>query len=273
MRRKRVFTRGRAVSVLVAAGIGYAIGGWSAAAVRSGVDLTAAQTIALRFPQDLEDAVPVATTALAAASSGTMMANAQLALLSPEPMVPQALVSAAPAASEPVAVSASMRVASAVVGTIRSVLPEKALQRQAAAPAAQPAPDAKAAAQQTPEAKAVAAAAAAKRHAERQGFVLNDVQIASIKQRLHLTEDQQQMWPAVEAALRNIAYARAREAKRQGTNAGATHVASSIDPNSVEVQGLKDAAVPLIMSFSSEQRDEVRSIAHVMGLDQLASQF
>jgi len=27
------------------------------------------------------------------------------------------------------------------------------------------------------------------------------------------------------------------------------------------------------MSFSSEQKEEVRSIAHVMGLDQLASQF
>jgi hypothetical protein len=27
------------------------------------------------------------------------------------------------------------------------------------------------------------------------------------------------------------------------------------------------------MSFSSEQKDEVRSLAHVMGLDQLASQF
>jgi len=31
--------------------------------------------------------------------------------------------------------------------------------------------------------------------------------------------------------------------------------------------------VPLIMSFSSEQKDEVRSLVHVMGLDQLAAQF
>ena len=40
-----------------------------------------------------------------------------------------------------------------------------------------------------------------------------------------------------------------------------------------EVQGLKSAAMPLIMSFNDEQKDEVRSLAHVMGLDQLASQF
>jgi hypothetical protein len=39
------------------------------------------------------------------------------------------------------------------------------------------------------------------------------------------------------------------------------------------VQGLKSAAIPLIMSFNAEQKDEVRSLAHVMGLDQLASQF
>jgi hypothetical protein len=29
----------------------------------------------------------------------------------------------------------------------------------------------------------------------------------------------------------------------------------------------------LIMSFSAEQKSEARNIAHVMGLDQLASQF
>jgi len=265
MRRKRVFTRGRAVSIVVAGALGYLIGGWNAAALRGNTDLSAAQSIALRFPQDLEDAIPAATAALAAATSGSMMANAQAALLSPEPMTPQPAVSQPAAAPAPASVP--MRMASAVAGSIRAVLPEKGAQQQRQAPAA---------AQQTPEAKAVAAAAAAKHHAERQGFVLNDAQIASIKQRLHLSEDQEQMWPAVEAALRNIAYARAREAKRQGTGAiGATTTTrvAGIDPNSVEVQGLKDAAVPLIMSFSSEQRDEVRSIAHVMGLDQLASQF
>ena len=74
------------------------------------------------------------------------------------------------------------------------------------------------------------------------------------------------MWPAVEAALRNIAYKRTQLA-REG---GAANV-QSLDPNAV--QGLKTAAVPLIMSFNEEQKEEVRNLAHVMGLDQLASQF
>ena len=82
------------------------------------------------------------------------------------------------------------------------------------------------------------------------------------------------MWPAVEAALRNIAFAKAREAHRRGAPAAKVQVgAGAVDPNSVEVQGLKSAAIPLIMSFSAEQKDEVRNLAHVMGLDQLASQF
>ena len=80
------------------------------------------------------------------------------------------------------------------------------------------------------------------------------------------------MWPAVEIALRNIAYTSAREAHRRGAPASAAQLASA-DPNSVEAQGLKSAAIPLIMSFNSEQKDEVRSLAHIMGLDQLATQF
>ena len=103
----------------------------------------------------------------------------------------------------------------------------------------------------------------------RAGYILDDAQIASIKARLHLTPDQQLMWPAVEAALRNMAYKRMQQAAARG--AARNVQAAAVDPEAVE--GLKSAAVPLIMSFSSEQKEEVRSLAHVMGLDQLASQF
>ena len=96
-----------------------------------------------------------------------------------------------------------------------------------------------------------------------------DAQIAGIKQRLHLTPDQERMWPAVEAALRNMAYKRTQQAAARGATRNVEAVA--VDPEAVE--GLKSAAVPLIMSFSSEQKDEVRSLVHVMGLDQLAAQF
>jgi hypothetical protein len=78
------------------------------------------------------------------------------------------------------------------------------------------------------------------------------------------------MWPAVEAALRNVAYARAHDPRRHG---GAAADVASLDPDSAEVQGLKSAAVPLIMSFSDDQKNEVKSLAHVMGLDRLASEF
>ena len=100
--------------------------------------------------------------------------------------------------------------------------------------------------------------------------MLNDAQIASIKARLNLTPDQEQMWPAVEAALRNIAYTHAQEA-RGGATAATSAPAAAVDPGAV--QGLKSAAVPLIMSFNSEQKEEVRNLVHVMGLDQLAAQF
>jgi hypothetical protein len=123
-----------------------------------------------------------------------------------------------------------------------------------------------------PKTEAKNAAGDSVRNANRHGFVLNDAQIASIKSRLHLSPDQEQMWPAVEAALRSIAYSKSRDGRRKGGGATSAEVAS-LDPYGPEVQGLKSAAFPLIMSFSDEQRSEVRGIAHVMGLDQLASQL
>jgi len=96
--------------------------------------------------------------------------------------------------------------------------------------------------------------------------MLDDAQIASIRRRLHLTPDQERMWPSVEAALRTIGSEKEREAR-----AGSTPRA--IDPDSPEVQDLKSAAIPLLMSFSDEQKDEVRNLARGMGLNQLASEF
>jgi hypothetical protein len=123
----------------------------------------------------------------------------------------------------------------------------------------------------TPTRSELRPAPAGPREHNRSGFVLNDAQIASIKTRLHLSPDQEQMWPAVEAALRNIAYVRGRDGRRH--NGATSAEVASLDPYSPEVQGLKSAAVPLVMSFSEEQRSEVRTLAHVMGLDQLASQL
>jgi hypothetical protein len=98
--------------------------------------------------------------------------------------------------------------------------------------------------------------------------VLNNAQIASIKERLKLTSYQIGLWPPVESALRDIAW--------QGHGDAGRKVASNtrgIDPNSVPVQRLKSAAFPLIMSLSDDQKQEVRTMVRLMGLENLASQF
>ena len=69
---------------------------------------------------------------------------------------------------------------------------------------------------------------------------------------------------------RRIAQHRLRERAR-GAWARCTRARSI--PTAPEVQDLKSAAIPLLMSFSDEQKDEVRNLARGMGLDQLASQF
>jgi hypothetical protein len=246
MRRRQAFKRGRVLSIVIACFAGYVIGGWNGSVPRS-PELSAAQAVALRFPQDLDDASPL-TLAFATSANAAAIGNTQLALFSPQPLVPQA---SAPQASAPQLPTpqATMQMASA----------EQTLAQLAPATT------------KRPNGVKPVVAAVHNRDDRAAGLMLNDAQIASIKTRLHLTADQEQMWPAVEAALRNIAYTRSRDARRRGAPAN-TQVASA-DADGVDVRDLKSAAIPLIMSFNSEQKDEVRNLAHVMGLDQLATQF
>jgi hypothetical protein len=272
MRRKKALWGGRALSIVVAIFVGYLVAGWNPSASHNN-QLSAAQMVALRFPQDFDDASSAPTVMPVAATSSSPLAEAQAALLSPTPMMPQTSDAPAQVASQIPQTNVDAPVAQAPV---QVAMAEQSTPAPVAVPAVSSASSRSAAtppqpvAAQQSLAKKVAAAAHRALN-ERPGFVLNDAQIASIKERLHLTPDQEEMWPAVEAALRNLAYTRAREARRKGEPAN-VQIASA-DPNSSEVQGLKSAAIPLIMSFNSEQKDEVRNIAHVMGLDQLASQF
>jgi hypothetical protein len=262
MRRNKAFG-GRVFSIVIAGFAGYVLGGWNGSVPRPAA-LSAAQSVALRFPQDLADSASVA--AAAAAPIG----GAQLALLSPQPIAPQASAAPAPVQQAPVqqapiqqaALSATLgHQATQSVATVQTLVQLASVQMtEAPQPAPAPAPAVRPAPNKP-------AATAARRVNERPGFVLNDAQIASIKERLHLTPGQEEMWPAVEAALRNLAYTHMRDSRKHG--APPVQLASA-DP---EVQDLKSAAIPLIMSFNSEQKDEVRNLAHVMGLDQLASQF
>ncbi len=240
---RRALKRGRLATILLVGVAGYLLGNWHALSLRSAdpsPGLSPAQSVALRFPEVQADAA-VADTVSATASaisptspaSGMIFGGAQLALLSPEPMVVRVVAQPAPQVQP----RADSEIKSPPATHRRTEL--KSLTESAV------------------------------RQANRPGFVLNDAQIASIKDRLQLTPDQERMWPSVEAALRSIAYAKARDASRRD----AAVAVVSLDPDSAEVQDLKSAAIPLLMSFNDEQKNEVRSLAHVMGLDRLASEF
>ena len=107
--------------------------------------------------------------------------------------------------------------------------------------------------------KVALASAAAKPVKPRSNLVLNDSQIASIKKRLNLTPEQARYWPAVEAELRKMEY-------NKKSASGGSHMAS-IDMSKVNVEGLKSAGYPLVMSFSDDQRRELKSLAHLLGLE------
>jgi hypothetical protein len=96
--------------------------------------------------------------------------------------------------------------------------------------------------------------------------ILSDEQIASVKERMKLTPYQAQYWPAIETALRKIGAKLNRNAK-----GSAEVTAASIDPDSQEVQDLKNAAFPLLFTLSDDQKREVRTLARVIGLDAVAS--
>ena len=95
---------------------------------------------------------------------------------------------------------------------------------------------------------------------------LSDSQIAGIKDRLHLTSDQEYYWPGIEQALRGIAR-KIQAARLSNPNANA----ATIDPDSQEVQQLKSAAMPLLFQLREDQKEEVRKLARVIGLEKVAS--
>jgi hypothetical protein len=127
-----------------------------------------------------------------------------------------------------------------------------------AAPAAMPA-----APLVPPKPKLVAKPAPQKTYA-----LLSDVQIAGIKDRLRLSSSQEYYWPAVETALRAVA--RKIHATRQA-DPKATGI--PIDPDAEEVQQLKSAAMPLLFQLREDQKQEVRTLARLIGLEKVAAQI
>ncbi|MGZ3290163.1 MAG: hypothetical protein ACXU87_19240, partial [Xanthobacteraceae bacterium] len=88
-------------------------------------------------------------------------------------------------------------------------------------------------------------------------------------ERLRLSSDQESYWPAVETALRAVA--RKIHAARHG-DPHATGV-PPIDPDAAEVQQLKSAAMPLLFQLREDQKQEVRKLARLIGLEKVAAQI
>jgi hypothetical protein len=108
----------------------------------------------------------------------------------------------------------------------------------------------------------------ASRPVHRSNAVLNDSQIASIKRRLNLTPEQERYWPAVEAQLRKMEY------RKDAADKSTKNIRlAAVDMSKVDVEGLKSAGFPLVMSFSDDQRRELKSLAHLLGLESVISGF
>jgi hypothetical protein len=97
--------------------------------------------------------------------------------------------------------------------------------------------------------------------------LFNEAQLASIKARLKLTPAQQPHWPPVETALRAIQW------HHSSDKAGHSTQTKGLDLDGEEVQKLRTAATPLVMTLRADQKEEVRTLLQLMGLEQLASKF
>jgi hypothetical protein len=205
-------------------------------------DMPPADVVNLRFPADWTEVAPVEPAprmlAYASADGGSLFSpSPTYALADAKSLLAKSSLDQAPAVDPP-------------------VRPKPAA--QAAAPA--PAKMTLASVSSKP------AVVAPNRPARRSNAVLNDSQIASIRKRLNLTPDQERYWPAVEAELRKMEYSKTADNKStQGTRM------ASIDMSKMDVDGLKSAGFPLVMSFSDDQRRELKSLAHLLGLESVMS--
>ncbi|MFL6799372.1 MAG: hypothetical protein ACJ8F3_18400 [Xanthobacteraceae bacterium] len=244
------------LAVLGGAGLGGLAAGWSAgtnakaerAVTIRVAEMAPADIVNLRFPAEFGDVAEAAAPAMVAFAS----ADGAITLFNPQPTY-----SINPQPAYPVATA----VEAAPAEQAAAVPPPEPPKQKASPPqiaTANPAPARIALASVSSKPATVKPA--------RSNAVLNDAQISSIKRRLNLTPDQQRYWPAVEAELRKMEYSKGADGKStQGTRM------ASVDMSKVNVDGLKSAGFPLVMSFNDEQRAELKSLAHLLGLDSVMS--
>jgi hypothetical protein len=286
--------RKRASVFVVVLGIGVTAGflAFDSAEQAQTQDLSPAEIIDSRFPPGWDAAPTPAARPLPTLAPATIRAASAAPPPPPAPIAPRAAAAAAPpapvrpaAAAPAPAGDAEMALAArllfspnptyppaiAATGNARAPWPEQALAY--ADPAGETAPAAasverNAAVPRPPERRVPPA-----RAVPESNTVFNDAQIASIKERLALTQEQQRYWPAVASALRAITRQRAQTVAGKTVASATAARAAFVDPNSAEVARLKSAAIPLIMTMREEQKREVRMLAHLMGLESVAAQF
>jgi hypothetical protein len=230
-----------------AGGLGGLVGGYlfdasrmSAQEAVANIKVSAAEAVSFRFPNQWHDGEAETVTDTVAEAPPV------------EPAAPRARYAVASVGSVPISLG-QKPLAEAVVAKTTEEVPETQLPPWAMATPV-PIP--------TPRPKMAAVAAVAPK--PKSNAVLNSTQIASIKRRLNLTPDQERYWPAVEVQLRKMEY-------KKGPS-GDTRTAS-IDTSKMDVQGLRNAGFPLVMSFNDEQKRELKSLAHLLGLENAMSGF
>ena len=112
---------------------------------------------------------------------------------------------------------------------------------------------------------AVGPASATKFRPTHVGSVLTDGQIHRMKATLRLTRMQEQYWPPIEAALREMA----RELSRQSASEESS--AAAIDQ--AKVQRLASVAYPLLATLDESQKRNAMALARAMGLGSLVASF
>ena len=96
--------------------------------------------------------------------------------------------------------------------------------------------------------------------------LLSDLQIEAVKARLKLTPEQERGWPAVEAALRDLA-TRLHAMKKSGA------APTDLQPDSPELVRLKTATTPFFAQLNAGQKRELRLLGHLIGLGKVMAQL
>lgn len=98
--------------------------------------------------------------------------------------------------------------------------------------------------------------------------LLNDFQIAGIKQRLSLNATQERYWPAVEKALRGLSERVVDYQKRRNRSRD-----DSADAEAAEIKQLKSAARPFLAQLRDDQKSEVIILANMAGLGPVVTEI